>query len=151
MTHVFLCVWGFTFMSHQRAGNVRNLCDQFIPYVLTQTLHEHGTCMYEWSLHEVTRSVKSSAFGTGLTKNVGHIQPTNAHDPFHWRMVVEKAHILTWYLYGSDCVKWPESTDMNCSMKNRTEVLYKQAKVTLDSSSMNLLTLMPTWTPRSNV
>ncbi len=36
----------------------------------------------------------------GGNKNVGHIQPTNAHDPFHWRMVVEKAHILTWYLYA---------------------------------------------------
>ena len=34
------------------------------------------------------------------TKNVGHIQPTNAHGPFHWWMVLEKAHILTWYLYG---------------------------------------------------
>ena len=34
-------------------------------------------------------------------KNVGHIQPTNAHDPFHCRMVLEEARILTWYLYGS--------------------------------------------------
>ncbi len=36
-----------------------------------------------------------------VRKNVGHIQPTNAHDPFHWQMVLEKAYILTWYLYGS--------------------------------------------------
>ncbi len=50
-------------------------------------------------------------------KNVGHFQPTNAHDPFQWRMVLEKAHILTWYLYGSDCVKCLESTDMHCSMQ----------------------------------
>ena len=28
-------------------------------------------------------------------KNVGHIQSTNAHDPFHRPMVLEKAHILT--------------------------------------------------------
>ncbi len=36
--------------------------------------------------------------------NVRQIQPINAHDPFHWRMVLEKAHILTWYLYGSSSV-----------------------------------------------
>ncbi len=36
---------------------------------------------------------------------------------------------------NSDCVKCLESTDMNCSMTNRPEVLYKQAKVALDSFS----------------
>ncbi len=35
-------------------------------------------------------------------KNVGHVQPTNAHDPFHKWMVYEKAHILTRYWYGSN-------------------------------------------------
>ncbi len=34
---------------------------------------------------------------------------------------------------SSDCVKCLESTDMNCSMQKRPEVLYKQAKVALDS------------------
>ena len=31
-------------------------------------------------------------------KNVGHNQPTNAHDSFHWQMVLEKAHILNIFL-----------------------------------------------------
>ena len=48
------------------------------------------------------------------TKNVGHFQPANAHDPFHWRMVLEKQ---LWIV----------------ACKNRPEVLYKQAKVALDS------------------
>ena len=34
---------------------------------------------------------------------------------------------------SSGCVKCPESTDLSCSMYNRPNVLYKQAKVTLDS------------------
>ncbi len=33
----------------------------------------------------------------------------------------------------SGCVKCIESTIMSCSIKNRPEVLYKQAKVALDS------------------
>ena len=34
---------------------------------------------------------------------------------------------------GSGRVKCPESTDMSCSMRTRPKVLYKQAKVALDS------------------
>ncbi len=37
------------------------------------------------------------------------------------------------YSLSSGCVKCLESTGMSCSIKNRPEVLYKQAKVALDS------------------
>ena len=39
---------------------------------------------------------------------------------------------------SSGCVKCLESTDMSCSMQNRPEVLYKQAKVALGSFSNDL-------------
>ena len=37
------------------------------------------------------------------------------------------------YSLSSGCVKCLESTIMSCGIKNRLEVLYKQAKVALDS------------------
>ncbi len=65
-------------------------------------------------------------------------------------MVPEEAHILSWYCYddwfiktkSDHCrlsysrVKCQKSIEMSPNMKNRPVVLYKQAKVALDSWSL---------------
>ncbi len=70
-------------------------------------------------------------------KNEGHFQSIDAHDPF------QGYHSYPTSLVGlgksdhrrlsSGCLKCLESTIMSCSIKNRPEGLYKQAKVALDS------------------
>ena len=89
-------------------------------------------------------------------KNVGHYSIITVHDSSQNLMVPwpEEACVLSRYCYedclstffftsckldcrlNSGCVKCQEPTEISCSMKNPCEVLYKQAKLSLDSYSV---------------